>query len=447
MSNTRRRSRGLWGISGSIVALLLGCAHGGLPPVSEWEQAETDLRTGRGEQARVTLEAMHRKSPRNYAVARALVEAHSQAGSAAALADRLSGASTPVEHYMRALALFAQVRDVTAEVRAEFDKTIDADPKKAEPRYRLGVALLEANRPDEALEPLRRASELAPYRRSIYLPLAQVLFKTGDASGAVAALTRMVSLGPNLDEVTKARAMIGEKDPFAAMPAEVRGDFERGLQALERDQPAEALSAFDAVIAARPELSAGHLLRGLSLQRAGDFGGAAEALRHADTLDPSQALSELYLGNLLWGQAQPDAAAKKYAEAIAQNPLLDEAYLRQGELAMERRDLELARRSFKALTFLTPEDLGVRRSLAETLRQQGDFEGAERELRVALGYAPDHVELRLRLAQLYADEGQKSQNPSERQRHRAQARREAQRVLELEPENPAAVGLIAANAK
>ncbi len=424
------------------LGMVVGCTHTGVPPVSDWEQAESDLRTGRGREALPVLEAMHRKNPKNYAVGRALVEAHVQAGSTIALADRLSDASTPVQHYMRALALFAQRSEVTPEVRKEFDRAIEEDPKRAEARYRLGLALLESDRPEEGLEPLRRASKLAPHRRVILLPLAKVLFKTGDPAGAAAALGRAVSLGPNREEVAVARTLMAARDPFVALPVEVRGDFERGLQALEQDQPQEALVDFDKVVADRPELPAGHLMRGLALQRLSDIGAAAEALRHADELDPPQALPQLYLGNLYLGQGQQDAALAQYAAAIAQNPLLDEAYLRQGELGLERKDLELARRSFKTLTFLSPDDVGVRRRLAETLKLQGDSDGAEHELRVALGQEPGHVELRLRLAQLYAERCQPETSPPERQRFAAQARREAQKVLEADPENPTALVLL-----
>jgi len=252
-----------------------------------------------------------------------------------------------------------------------------------------------------------------------------------------------VALGPNREEVATARALMAARDPFNALPVEVRGEVERGLQALERDQPHEAMAAFDSVVQDRPELPAGHLLRGLALQRMGDAGEAAEALGHAEELDPGQALPQLYLGNLYWGQGQPETALAHYAQAIARNPVLDEAYFHQAEIALERADLELARRSFKTLTFLAPDDLGVRRKLAETLKLQGDFDAAEHELRVALGQEPNHVELRLRLAQLYAEQASKQADPTEQQRFGAQARKEAQRVLELEPENATALSLAA----
>jgi tetratricopeptide (TPR) repeat protein len=385
---------------------------------------------------------MHKKSPRNYAVGRALVEAYLQTGGTAALLRRLDRPSSAVEHYMRALALFGQQNDVTPEVKASFQHAIDGDPRRAEPRYRLGLGLLEAGRPQEALEELRRAAQLAPHRRPILLPLAKALFETGATGEAVSTLQRVVALGPSRDEIAAARALMLERDPFSNLPAEIRGDFERGIQALEEDQPKAATIALDAVIAVRPELPAGHLLRGLALQRMGDPAGALEALRHAELLDRSQALSHLYLGNLYLGQGQQEAALEQYEAATGLNPVLDEAYLRKGELALARGDLERAARAFKTLSFLNPDDLPIRRQLAEVQARQGHWGEAEHELRLALGQKPEEVALRLRLAQLYLERRKQESDPQVQQRLAAQTRKEAQRVLEAEPENTAALAIL-----
>ncbi|HZH03623.1 MAG TPA: tetratricopeptide repeat protein, partial [Myxococcaceae bacterium] len=289
-------------VVGAASVLAMGCAHTGRPPLTDWEQAEDYLRTGQGARAVPLLEAMHARNPKDYEVARSLVEAHDQAGQSAALAQRLQGEvsknPSAVGHYMRGLALFAATHEATPEGVAEFERALALEPRRAELHYRLGLTYVESEQYEAALAPLRRAAELAPYRRAVQLPLSKVLSKLGDRKGAVAALARVVSLGPTREEVATARALIAAWDPIAKLPEGARGDFERGMHALTQDSPQDALTAFEAVVQTHPDLAFGPALLGLAYQRLDDPGRAVESFRRSIELDPSQALPHLYLGNL-----------------------------------------------------------------------------------------------------------------------------------------------------
>ncbi|HZH04240.1 MAG TPA: tetratricopeptide repeat protein, partial [Myxococcaceae bacterium] len=108
----------------------------------------------------------------------------------------------------------------------------------------------------------------------------------------------------------------------------------------------------------------------------------------------------------------------------------------------ERGDLELARRSFRNLAFLEPDNGLVRWKLAQTLQRQGDFDAAEHELRTAISGNPENLEFRLRLGLLYAEKRQRVANAEEKQRAGFQAQRLLKEVLKSQPDNALAIAAL-----
>ncbi|MHB8876476.1 MAG: tetratricopeptide repeat protein, partial [Myxococcaceae bacterium] len=146
-------------------ALAAGCAHDGVKDLSPAERAKHYLSKNQPAQAIPLLEELHRKESTDLGVARALCEAQVKAGRTEAFIARLSaaieapGGDSAVNHYMLGLAYFARSADAGGPAVAELERAIALDPKESELHYRLGVALLESERFEAALPPLKKALE------------------------------------------------------------------------------------------------------------------------------------------------------------------------------------------------------------------------------------------------------------------------------------------------
>src|SRR6185436_13708762 len=146
--------------------------------LSERERAAVLMQRGDAKSAVPILEELYLQSANDFALARALAEAHVKAGSSALLLERLKTADTAVSHYMQGLVLFARAADATGPAIAEFKRAVELEPNAGELHHRLGVALLESEKYELARAPLERAVQLQPNELSWQLPIAKVLYRS-----------------------------------------------------------------------------------------------------------------------------------------------------------------------------------------------------------------------------------------------------------------------------
>ena len=234
-------------LTGALLVLLgAGCAAPrGAPAVSPRERARTLVEAGKPAEALALLESLHAAAPEDLSLARALTEAQVKAGRTdawiAELERRNALRERASQHYMLGLAHFSRAAGAGAPARAAFERAIALAPSVPELHHRLGVALVESEQYGQAVAPLRRAVALSPGRPGLLLPLAKALHRTGDAAGAVAALSALVQGAPTAAEVATARALMEQiADPFARLPKAAAAGLEEGLRALRRAGPAPA---------------------------------------------------------------------------------------------------------------------------------------------------------------------------------------------------------------
>jgi tetratricopeptide (TPR) repeat protein len=432
-----------------LLALLLGlgvtgCRHAPKgPALSDREQAALHLSKKDFARALPLLEALHRESPEDLDLARGLVEAHVRSHRSAALIARLEasdeGRPPAVTAYMLGLARFAGPAEAERAI-ADFERAATLSPGTAELHYRLGLALLESERYGRAMGPLERAHQLSPERRDVLLPLAKARARAGDRPGAVDALRRLVESGPPPQDVAVARSLIESvADPFEQLPRAARGKLEEGLVWLdERDVPQQAIVAFEEILREFPDAAVVHALLGLGWQRVDDAGRAVEEFKRAIELSPWDGRNHLYLALLYQSRQRAEQAAPHFERALELNPLLDEAWMHVGDRALERRELDRARRAFTVLRHLQPDWAPARGKLSLVMQLQGDFAAADRELRAVLALQPQNVEFMLRLGLLHFERHGKARTDAER----AEAARESEawlrQVLAAQPENAVA---------
>jgi tetratricopeptide (TPR) repeat protein len=424
-----------WAIA---IWLLTACATGPrVENLTQREQATVLLQRGDGKAATVILEQLAREAPADLSIARALAEAHVKGGSADLFLARLAGNSSAISHYQQGLILFSRSADATGPAVEQFRKASAISPTEAEFHYRLGVALLESERFEDSLPELKQAISLSPSNLAWQLPLAKALHHTGDDKNAVEAVRMAITAAPSPTEVRAARALMGQiNDPLARFPKQAQARLEKGIAWLDQgDVPQQAIISFEEILRDFPDLGVVHSLLGMAYQRLDDAGRAVDEFKRALELNPEDARSHYLLGELYFARQRQQQAKEHFERALEKNPTLDEAWLRLGDLALDRQDLVTARGCFRTLTFLAPDASPARGKLALVYQLEGDWPGADRELRRVVDKEPENMEFVLRLGMLHAERYLKARQPAEKKAASEEAAKWLTKVLEAQPEN------------
>ena len=263
-------------------------------------------------------------------------------------------------------------------------------PDNVEVRLSLGRFLMVAERPAEAAEQFRRATELLPERSDAWAGLGAALLTAGTVVRARRALERALALDP--DDHGARRDLIGvlthQKLDVAALPhyrelaARVDDDCavlgQVGLALLDHEERETALMVFEKMLAVEPDnclagLGAGGAL--IALERKAE---AIPRLEHALLHVPRDASLILSLSRVLTRHLPPQVCGAMLGGAIelAWN---DVATLRDvvGEV-YHRRHGSAAVKGLQRLHELVPDDSKVLPALIDAKLSVCDWGGGER---------------------------------------------------------------------
>jgi tetratricopeptide (TPR) repeat protein len=169
---------------------------------------------------------------------------------------------------------------------------------------------------------------------------------------------------------------------------ESSGELKNILKLVEQGAYDEAVAGLEDILADKPDLGAAQYLKGQTLFRLERYEEANECFRRTLVLDPGQpdvhgnlALSLLRQGEALETAGDKDAAAPIYLESVAEFELAaaedpeNIAILTSRVAAMERAGSEGVPDALRGILALKPDHLQVRLRLADLLTRSGD--GAE----------------------------------------------------------------------
>jgi tetratricopeptide (TPR) repeat protein len=198
-------------------------------------------------------------------------------------------------------------------------------------------ALKTPDVPDEAgVDGLRAAVQANPESFALHMRLGMALRKGGDAAGAIRELERAAQLLPGYT---------GNDSPNALI----------ATIALEQKDTARAVQALEAVL----------------------------------RVDGNDVDSARKLASLLPPQGDPARAAVAYGRVVALDPFDSGAESAFGRLALQRREVPLALRAFRAALASTPSDeAAAQLDLAEGYLAAGDRAEAKKHALAALEIAP-----------------------------------------------------------
>lgn len=430
-------------VSITTLCLLAACSHESAqgPSLSARQRARAWVDAGEPGRAIPLLEQLRRESPRDFELARALAEAYAKDGRSQALIDSLEHApNDAITHYLRGLAYYSRAADADGKAVSELSAAAKLAPNEPEPAFRLGLALLEAERFESALPPLRQARQLAPERSSYALPLAKALFRAGERKESIEEIRKVIAAQPSPAEVKSARGLMEQiADPFVQVPKAARTRLDSALEALHtRDLPQQAIVTLEELALEYPDLSSVHQLLGLAYRRVDDVGRAAFELKRAIELAPEDGSSHLQLALLYSSRQQSKSAEEHFRAALERDPTLDDAYWQLAELALERQELTRAGELFSVLTYLRPDAIAPRGKLALVFQLQQQWAAAEKQLERILETEPKSVEFKLRMGILHTEHFRKASTAAERKSASGKAARWLEQVLAEQPENAVA---------
>ena len=183
--------------------------------------------------------------------------------------------------------------DRSAAAIAHFQQALRFDPDQPVVEYALGEALVEAGRPQEAIAPLRRALDAGVHADQAGFDLVRALGASGERAEAIRVLERV---RPAREDEAERWVALGQLAVHLQAPRLVE-TFARKALSVRRD------------------LAPAHAQLGAALNLAGRWTEAAEELREAIRLDPSDPSAHV-------GLAVAEASAGRLADARRQ---LDEA--------------------------------------------------------------------------------------------------------------------------
>jgi Flp pilus assembly protein TadD len=251
-----------------------------------------------------------------------------------ALASKLLRAERPAD-------AIAPLRD--AALLEPFNPTIQHD---------LGLAFLEVGRVPDAIAALQWAVASNPRYTDAYFRLGIALEKLGDIGGAIVAYDRATKLLPSLSEAW----------------------FRAGALVYTLGHRYEAIGCFRRAAATGGKTSFGRLGKARALLIEDRNGEAEQVLRQTLAVDPGNAMAHDLLGNLLSEIGRFDEARECFQRAIAIAPLLAGSYY----------DLVRCRR-------VTSDDDGLLQRMQAALATPG-LEAAQRlRLHLAIGKAADDL--------------------------------------------------------
>jgi tetratricopeptide (TPR) repeat protein len=230
------------------------------------------------------------------------------------------------------------------------EQSVAIDARQRHVLTNLGAALIELDRPDEAVAAYGRAIALLPgaERAAAFNGLGFYLHGLGRFAHAVGAYDTAVRLKPQMSEAwaNRGASLIALKrleDAIASLDRAIamKPDFadaltNRGIARYRSLRPQEALADFDRALALKPDGVEIHNNKGLALQALHRFEDALDSADRAVALRPDMAES----GKPLQELDRWDEALAAYDQAIALKPDYAEPHWNKGIILVRGGDYE-----------------------------------------------------------------------------------------------------------
>lgn len=249
-----------------------------------------------------------------------------------------------------------------AEARAEYERTIDLDPKMFEAYLNLGTLLLESDA-KAAISPLRKGVDLQPAQSHTRYLLAVALDRSGDDAAAAEEFQKLLSLEPN--DLPSVR-YLGWFYLRHQKPADAEVRFRHALQIDPKDMKSTLGLAQSLAAEQKPE--------------------AAEVFQQYISANPGDNDARTQLIHFLIDQKQYEAALTEINKSPDANPPTADTLKLRADLQLAQKNTDQAIASLQQALILRPQDPQLHGGLGRLYMARRDFPNAEKELRLALQF-------------------------------------------------------------
>jgi len=315
------------------------------------------------------------------------------------------------------VALLDQQRLGEAEHKAR--KLLETHPNAGMLWKILGVALLRQGK--DALQALRRTTELMPHDGEAHGNLGAALHDLGHWTLALASLRRALAIQPHdvdalVDAADALRALgrAAEAVPLyrralRLRPRLIEAQNNLGNAFLELGQYEAAAACYRLALEIKPDdvqilCNLGNVERLLGL-----LDEALATSRRAVALDPGLCIAHSNLGDALRDLGAKREAVSAYARAVELDPGRVESHYQLANALFEIRRIDEAAASYARVLALQPRYAPARLGLGVVLRAQHRHSDAEASCEAALAIDPNYVEALSLLGELRADRGRFSE--------------------------------------
>ena len=310
---------------------------------------------------------------------------------------------------------------LSAEGAAVLEEAMARDSTWAQVCQLLGVAYLDLNRTDEALELLERARRLEPDAWQGHNRLGLAYLRRGDMEGAGGAFREASRKAPWMPHPHLNLARVYERQGQSDSAERERQIFEQLRPTQEQVQRyLDNLETYPEDVEARCLLGQAYLLQG----RPED---ARACFREAIRIDSSYAPAHYGLGAILHYQNRLAEAISAYERACRLQPDLVGAFADLGQAHHQAGHLDAAIAAYSSALELRPDLAAIRTRLGMVYATQRRLQEARQAFQTALETDFTLVEARDALGRVYSAEG----------RYEA-AIRQFEKVLEQAPQFPKA---------
>jgi protein O-GlcNAc transferase len=291
-------------------------------------------------------------------------------------------------------------------------------------RLRLGEALLEQDRLDEAEQQFQRVLQLEPANGRAHLGLARVAIRRGDLEASKGHLQH--ALGDPHARKASRLLLLEVEQRLGKEPA---ADEMQKAARLPQD-PAWPDPYWADALKLRTGMKA-QLYKAEGLLRQRRFSEAIPLLQQTAHDYPDSYYAWLTLGRALVKQRNLTAAEQVLRKALKLAPDSAEVQFHLGVALFRQENYRAAEEFFRAATESKPNFAAAHYNLGHCLLQKGDRAGAEQSFRTALRCKEDYADAHTMLSSLLAKDGRV-----------AEAFAQARLALKFNPNDAAAKGLI-----
>ncbi len=278
-----------------------------------------------------------------------------------------------------------------AEAAGFVGRAVQADGRRPDFHYNLGMAYLGLRSRDDAIRCFRQATALRPDYTDALLNLGNLLFSKGELDEAEACYRKVAKMAPGNPAIHN----------------------NLGSVFLARKAAEEAVPCFGQALRLKPDYAEAHNGLGSALYMQGKYDEALDSFQAALRCNPGYAEAYNNLGNIHFDQDRLEDAETCLRKAIELKPDYAQAKLMLARVFIEREDFATALGIYEDLLASSPDSAQAWAGKANALDRMGRTQDAYDIVRDFAGNGPPPVDMVPLYANLASGENRQAEAAAE----------------------------------